>query len=141
MAKKEENNIKFDFGTSTQETPVNSAESKELNDGEATEAHTDGAELTDNTSDNSEDKAEASNEATKGEEAGSEATNGEEAGKAVVSYIGNGVWRDAKGKCWSRNERKGVDILSTRSYDKGEYEERDDLKFMVKYGEMKLSLV
>lgn len=131
MAKKEENNIKFDFGASTQEVPVNSAESKELNDGETIEAQTNGAELTDNTSDNSEDKAEASNEEAKDEEAG----------KAVVSYIGNGVWRDAKGKCWSRNERKDVDILSTRSYDKGEYEERDDLKFMVKYGEMKLSLV
>lgn len=131
MAKKEENNIKFDFGASTQEASVNSAESKELNDDEAIEAQTDGAELTDNTSDNSENKAEASNEEAKDEEAG----------KAVVSYIGNGVWRDAEGKCWSRNERNDVDILSTRSYDKDEYEERDDLKFMVKYGEMKLSLV
>lgn len=60
--------------------------------------------------------------------------------KAIITYVGNGVWRDAKGVCWSRVEKVNVNILTTRSYDEAEYNEREDLKFMVKYGEMKLTL-
>lgn len=127
MSKNNEKNIKFDFGTKAQEETVESVESKELSDVEAVETPADLAELTDSTSETAENNAETTEEA--------------DAEKAVVSYIGNGVWRDAKGKHWSRNERKDANILSTRSYNKSEYDEREDLKFMVKYGEMKVSLV
>lgn len=60
-----------------------------------------------------------------------------ETGVAVVCYIGSGVWKDSK-KCLWANENKTKNILSERKYPIDEYEERDDLKFMVKYGAMKV---
>ena len=118
---------KFNFGAKAQEATVESAELKELTEAKVEETPADVSELIDNTSETAEDNKETDKEAT--------------SEKAVVSYIGNGVWRDAKGKCWSKVDRANADILSTRSYGKAEYEKREDLKFMVKYGEMKVSLV
>ena len=60
------------------------------------------------------------------------------AGNVVVSYVGRGVWVDSDHKCWSRNVNEGANILSSRTYSKEEYELRDDIKFMVNYGEMSI---
>ena len=112
--------MEFDFNKKT----TNSTESKKSTNNKQTKAQASTTELTNNTSENSTNIKET----TKGK-------------KAVVMYVGNGTWRDSKGEHWSRTEKPNVRILSTRSYDMSEYDNRDDLKFMVKYGEMKLSLV
>lgn len=62
-------------------------------------------------------------------------------GKCVVEYVGNSVWVDSNNDKWSRNDVKGTSIKSQRTYPAQEYESRDDLKFMVQYGEMKLTVV
>lgn len=62
-------------------------------------------------------------------------------GKCIVEYVGNSIWVDSNNNKWSRNDVKGTSIKSQRTYSAQEYESRDDLKFMVKYGEMKLTVV
>lgn len=124
---KNDKKINFDFGKKTEEVVVNPAESEKLDDAKQTETPADSAELTDNASSDAEDTREIA-----------KATGNK---KAVVTYVGNGVWRDAKGNSWARVDRPGTDILATRSYAEAEYNEREDLKFMVKYGEMKITLV
>lgn len=109
------NNIKFDFGNK-----ANSDELKELTEANVAETQADMPELTDN----------ASNELENHNEANSKATENK---KAVLTFIGNGEWKDSKGEAWTRG--------TTRSYLESEYEGREDLKFMVRYGEMKVSLV
>lgn len=125
-------NTEFDFGNKkadevqAEQPVVNSEESEKSIDIDQAETQADQPELTNNASDGSEDNKETD--------------KGTKAQKAVVTYVGNGVWRDAEGKCWSRTERADANILSTRSYSQDEYDKRDDIKFMVKYGEMKLTL-
>lgn len=109
------------------ETKANSTKSEELKAVNDAKAPADTNELIDNASVNSEKASE-----TKAEKSRE---------KAVVSYIGNGVWRDEDGECWSRNENSHANILNTRSYSKCDYENRPDLQFMVKYGEMRVTLV
>lgn len=62
-------------------------------------------------------------------------------GKCVVEYVGNSIWVDSNNDKWSKNDVKGTSIKSQRTYSAQDYESRDDLKFMVKYGEMKLTVV
>lgn len=62
-------------------------------------------------------------------------------GKCVIEYIGNGIWIDSDNKKWSRENIAGTEIKNQRTYPAQEYESRDDLKFMVSYGEMKLTVV
>lgn len=126
------NGIKFDFDKNKDakvdaEEKVESAELTESTDATEAEAPTSDTELTDNASDGKENHNEADAQ-----------TDGD---KAVVTYVGNGVWRDSEGKGWARTENRGAGILATRSYSKAEYDKREDLNFMVKYGEMKLTLV
>lgn len=111
--------MEFDFNKKGKQTVANSAESSELNKAKVEKTPADVKESIDNTSKATENNKETDKKAS--------------ARKAVVSYIGNGTWKDIKGERWSRND--------TRSYDENEYEEREDIKFMVKYGEMKVSLV
>lgn len=59
---------------------------------------------------------------------------------AVVRYVGASIWKDEKGNFWSK-EDQGESILAERQMPTDEYEKRDDLKFMVGYGEMKVSFV
>lgn len=59
---------------------------------------------------------------------------------AVVRYIGASIWKDEKGNFWSK-EDQGESILAERQMQTEEYEKRADLKFMVGYGEMKVSFV
>lgn len=120
------NDNNFNFNFSKKDEPVNPTESKELTEASQSEAPINDAELTDNTSDDLENDTEADAGAVK---------------KAVVTYVGNGIWRDAKGCSWARNDKPNTNIKATRSYDEADYEAREDLKFMVKYGEMRVSLV
>ena len=57
------------------------------------------------------------------------------AGKAVGS-----IWQDSEKKLWSKTGN-GAGIKPQRQYSAEEYEKRDDLKFMVGYGEMKATFV
>lgn len=59
---------------------------------------------------------------------------------AVVRYVGTSIWKDEKGNFWSK-EDQGESILAERQMPADEYEKRADLKFMVGYGEMKVSFV
>ena len=115
------------------------AKSNELNGTEQAETGQASVELTDNTSETAEDTEKTEAEAT--EEKTEEAATSAASKKVLVEYCGNGVWKDAKGKCWSRIEKPAVDILASRSFEQNDYDRRDDLKFMVKYGEMKIRLV
>lgn len=109
------------------------SKSNELNETEQAEAGHASAELTDNTSETAEDTSETKEE-----------TPHEEENKAgtvvVVTYIGGGIWRDEAGKLWSAKNMTD-NILSERQYSKEEYDKREDIKFMVGYGAMKISVV
>lgn len=126
--------MEFDFNKNKKEakevvTPtVNTDELGKSTDVKPVEAPIDTPELTGNVSDKAENKAETEAKAPNGE-------------KVVLMYLGGGVYRDKEGKCWSRDEKPNANILSTRAYAVDEYEAREDLKFMVQYGEMKKSLV
>lgn len=62
-------------------------------------------------------------------------------GKAViVEYVGGSVWQDSGKKLWAKTGN-GAGIKPQRQYSVEEYEKRDDLKFMVGYGEMKATFV
>ena len=63
-----------------------------------------------------------------------------EEGVVVVKYIGGGVWKDSEGEYWAKSDMT-QDILCERQYAKSEYDTRDDLKFMVNYGSMQISIV
>ena len=60
--------------------------------------------------------------------------------KAVVTYVGGGIWQDSDGKYWSR-EPKGATIKNERQYTEEEYNNHKDIQFMVEYGEMKVTFV
>ena len=109
------------------------AKSNELNEIEQAETGQASAELTDNASETAEDTSE-----TKGE------TPHEEESKAgtvvIVTYVGGGIWKDEAGKLWSAKNVTD-NILSERQYSKEEYDKREDIKFMVGYGAMKISVV
>lgn len=130
---------KYDFGETSQNTTSNSTESKKSTDASAAVAPSDGAESIDNASETAEDTEKTEAKAT--EEKTEKAATSAASKKVLVEYCGNGVWKDAKGKCWSRIEKPAVDILASRSFEQNDYDRRDDLKFMVKYGEMKTRLV
>ena len=109
------------------------AKSNELNETEQAETGQASAELTDNASETAEDTSK-----TKGE------TPHEEESKAgtvvIVTYVGGGIWKDEAGKLWSAKNVTD-NILSERQYSKEEYDKREDIKFMVGYGAMKISVV
>lgn len=53
--------------------------------------------------------------------------------KHVITYIGGSEYIDSKGKKWHKHDEM--------TYDDNEYAIRKDLHFMVKYGEMKHTVV
>jgi len=57
---------------------------------------------------------------------------------AVITYLGTSIWKDEKGNFWSKHD-EGESILAERQMPIEEYEKREDLKFMVGYGEMKVT--
>lgn len=52
-----------------------------------------------------------------------------------VMYIANGIWKDSKGVYWSREPH--ANCVQSKTFSDGEFESRDDIKFMVRYGSMK----
>lgn len=65
------------------------------------------------------------------------ATNGK---AVIVEYVGGSIWKDSEGKLWAKTDN-GAGIKPQRQYSADEYEKREDLKFMVGYGEMKATFV
>lgn len=55
--------------------------------------------------------------------------------KHVVAFIGNGVWFDSHGIAWSK-KTGNPGIVQTQDFTEDEYNEREDIKFMVEYGTM-----
>lgn len=109
------------------------AKSDELNKTEQTEAGQTPAESIDNTSETAENTNETKRETPHEEES--------KAGTVVVvTYVGSGIWKDEAGKLWSAKNMTN-NILSERQYSKEEYDKREDIKFMVGYGAMKISVV
>ena len=53
--------------------------------------------------------------------------------KHVITYIGSSEFTDSKGHRWHKHDEK--------TYGDDEYATREDLQFMVKYGEMKHTVV
>lgn len=53
--------------------------------------------------------------------------------KHVIMYIGSSEYTDSTGHKWHKNDEK--------TYDESEYVNRKDLHFMIKYGEMKHTIV
>lgn len=78
--------------------------------------------------------------ATEGHEDNNETDKETEPTKAVVRYVGSGVWKDAKKELWS-NENRTRNIVNERTYSVDEYNEREDIKFMVGYGAMQVTFV
>lgn len=58
----------------------------------------------------------------------------------IVEYVGGSIWKDSEKKLWAKTDN-GAGIKSQRQYSAEEYEKREDLKFMVGYGEMKATFV
>ena len=53
--------------------------------------------------------------------------------KHVITYIGSSEFIDSTGHKWHKHDEK--------TYDDNEYNSRSDLHFMIKYGEMKHTVV
>lgn len=58
----------------------------------------------------------------------------------IVEYVGGSIWKDSEKKLWAKTDN-GAGIKPQRQYSVEEYEKREDLKFMVGYGEMKATFV
>lgn len=115
------------------ETTDKSAKTEELKTSKQAETKKQSAELTDNASEKAEDTKETDTEQTT-------ETEDKAGDKVVVTYVGSGIWRDSKGKLWA-SENKSDGILSERQFTAGEYDGREDIKFMVGYGAMKVTYV
>lgn len=109
----------------------NSTESEELKQVAQAETPTELVKSIDNATESQKniDETEAKTETSKTEET-----------MAVISYIGNGVWKDSNGALWA-NTDKTPNIVRERKYGIDEYNEREDLKFMVGYGAMRVTFV
>ena len=91
------------------------------------------AELTGNTTEGQKD----TNETTQKPDEKATATKGK---TVIVEYVGGSIWKDSEKKLWAKTDN-GAGIKSQRQYSAEEYEKREDLKFMVGYGEMKATFV
>lgn len=56
--------------------------------------------------------------------------------KHHLTFLGHGIWTDAVGQYWHRNEGKGGCITHKLMGD-AELQARPDIKFMIKYGAIK----
>ena len=121
MGKIDMNKIKADT--------VNSTEIDELKNNEQAEPNEQPAELINNASETTEDTNEINKETEAKEESNTASS------KVIVRYVGSGIWKDSEGKLWA-SVSKSENILNERQYDIDEYENRDDIKFMIKYGTM-----
>lgn len=90
-------------------------------------------ELTGNTTEDQKD----TNETAQKPDEKATATKGK---TVIVEYIGGSIWKDSEKKLWAKTDN-GAGIKTQRQYSAEEYEKREDLKFMVGYGEMKATFV
>ena len=109
---------------------VNSEEIEKLETSEQVETNKQSEELIDNAVEKAEDTSEIAQDVKT--ETKKETKHGD---KVIVRYIGGGIWKDSKGALWA-STNKSDSILGERQYDTNEYEKREDIKFMVKYGTM-----
>lgn len=116
MAQIDMNKLKANIG--------NSAESKELKASEQPKAGEQPVELINNALEGQKDTDEIKAEA--------EATEDKET-MAIVRYVGSGIWKDSTGLVWKNEDN--------HKYAIPEYEKREDLKFMVGYGAMRVTFV
>lgn len=107
----------------------NSTEIKESEALKQVDTNTETTESTDNALETTEDNSETAKDEAK------EENKAESNGKVVVRYVGSGIWKDAKGELWA-STNKSNNIVSERQYTYEEYENREDIKFMVGYGAM-----
>lgn len=92
----------------------------------ATNAPANAVEINTKAEDTSKDTLESTEKAT-------QESTAEPSVKHVVTYIGSSEFTDAKGCKWHKNDEQ--------TYDESEYAGRADLEFMIKYGEMKHTIV
>ena len=52
-----------------------------------------------------------------------------------IMYIATGIWKDSKGVYWCREPH--TNCSQSKTFSEEEFQTRDDIKFMVKYGSMK----
>lgn len=125
-------------------------ESKKIEELKATEqgkAGSDDPNASDDTKEGAENKEETKEQEEQQKPPEQKVTTQEEiggakvvAGTVVCEYIGGGIWEDAKREKWKSGE-DFESIKSSRNYPAQEYEDREDLKFMVGYGSMKIKVV
>lgn len=104
----------------------------------AIEAQTNAANGVSDTEEKQENNTETKDDADSDE---AEAKDDETTGLHIIDYIGNGIWVDSENEKWSRDNVPGTNILSQRKYTDDEYKDRRDIKFMVRYGAMKETIV
>ena len=78
---------------------------------------------------------------TEKKEQNNEKSNQQEQPKEETQTKSNGVWIDSENQKWANKDVPGTNIKCQRKYSADEYDKRDDIKFMVSYGEMKLTTV
>lgn len=59
--------------------------------------------------------------------------------KHMLTYMGNGIWTDQTGKCWCRDKK--ANCINHTTMSAKELDARPDIKFMIKYGAIKDTIV
>lgn len=70
-----------------------------------------------------------------GPEADAKTEQGTGGRRHSIMYIANGIWKDSKGVYWCREPH--TNCIQSKTFSEEEFQARDDIKFMVKYGSMK----
>lgn len=131
MIKEDQVMGQIDFNEINRADTVDQTKQGELSIDESADVEQSSVELTDNIQEGSENIDESADVGQQGKEADE---------MVIVTYVGGGVWKDGRGELWSVN--KVTDgIVDRRKYNKGVYDTRDDLKFMVRYGAMTVYIV
>lgn len=55
--------------------------------------------------------------------------------KHMVTFVGQGIWIDGHGNAWCKTERDNM--ITTKTFTDDEFNSREDIVFMVRYGAMK----
>lgn len=116
--------------TETKEPVIDSAEINKLQDEKPTKAQQDTSNEQVNTEKESEDTQE-----------NKEDNKEQKTTKHIVEYIGNGIWIDGKGQHWANHNVERTNIVSSQEFYDDEFNSREDIIFMIKYGAMKLRTV
>lgn len=85
------------------------------------------AEADSNTSENQGNGTENSSELSK--------ENNKTTRKHSITYLAGGIWKDARGKFWCREEKKNC--VTAETFTDTELNDRPDIQYMIKYGAMR----